>query len=190
MMSANFDATVILKRLSRGDTSAADELFPLVYDNLRAMAGSFFRDQPSDSTLEPTALVHEAYVKLVRSAGNEWASRAHFMAVAAKAMRQILQDRARLRRAATRGGGWQKVSLSAAAGSSGEALVDVVAIDDALSKLAELDERQYRIVELRFFAGLDVDEVAEVLKVSKSTVEKEWMRIRAWLSRELADANE
>lgn len=186
-MSTEIDATVVLQRLAQGDATAAEELFPLVYDHLRAVAGSYFRDQPADSTLQPTALVHEAYVKLVRSAGASWSSRAHFMAIAARAMRQILHDRARARRAAKHGGGWHKLSLAAAAGAPADNLIDVIAIDDTLSKLAELDPRQYRIVELRFFAGLDVDEVAAVMQVSKSTVEKEWTRIRAWLSRELAD---
>lgn len=181
------DATLLLNRLSSGDDGAAKELFPVVYDSLRALAGSYFRNQPADLTLEPTALVHEVYIKLIRSEKSDWNGRAHFMAVAARAMRQILQDRARERRSAKRGGGWNKLTLSGASPAA-VSEIDILAIDDVLSKLAELDERQYRIVELRFFAGLDVNEVAAVLQVSPSTVEKEWTRTRAWLSRELASA--
>lgn len=180
------EVTAILSRMNAGDSGASEELLQLLYTDLRALAGSYFRKQPSDHTLQPTALVHEAYLKLVQAQSSDWKSRAHFMAVAATAMRQILHDFARLRRTAKRGDGWQRWTLSAAQTDSGAATVDVVAIDDALTRLRELNERQFRIVELRFLGGLDVDEIADVLAVSKSTVEKEWVRTRAWLSRELA----
>lgn len=185
-MSPDNNATAILARLAQGDQQAEAELYEHVYAGLRALAASYLRRRPAGQTLQATALVHEVYLKLVQ-AGGDWSGRAHFMAVAAKAMRQVLQDRARARRAAKRGGAWQRMTLSGIGQDAGP-MVDLVALDDALSRLVRLDERQYRIVELRFFAGLDVDEVAEVLQVSKSTVEKEWTRVRAWLSKELGDS--
>jgi len=182
------DATVMLERCVNGDPNAASELLPVVYDQLRAMAGSFFQRQPANHTLEPTALVHEAFIKLIRYSESGWESRAHFMAVAARAMRQILQDRARQRIRVRAAGQMERVTLSGVADTSSVVAVDLVALDDALRKLAELDADQARIVELRFFGGLNVEEVAHVMKWSKSKVEKEWVRIRAWLSRELAEA--
>lgn len=184
-MSADNNATAILARLAQGDELAESELYHHVYAGLRSLAASYLRRRPAGQTLQATALVHEVYLKLVQGGGN-WSGRAHFMAVAAKAMRQVLQDRARARRTAKRGGAWQRMTLSGVGRDDGTP-IDLVALDDALTRLARLDERQYRIVELRFFAGLDVDEVAEVLRVSKSTVEKEWTRVRAWLSKELGD---
>jgi RNA polymerase sigma-70 factor (ECF subfamily) len=180
------NADDLLKRLSAGDTSAADELLPAVYDYLRGLAGRMFRQQPHGHTLEPTALVHEAYLKLIRSEDQTWKDRAHFLAVASLAMRQILHDRARRRRAEKHGGHLQRVSLSPVGALQAEDCVDLEALDGALDRLAQLNERQSRIVELRFFGGLNVKEVGEVLGVSASTVEKEWARTRAWLSRELA----
>lgn len=187
-MTEESAAAQLLERVSRGDPAAADELFVVVYDNLRGLAASYMKHQPAGLTLNATALVHEVYVKLVRS-GSSWTGRAHFMAVAARAMRQILLDRARARRTQKRGGARQRLGLSGLPAGEG-ATVDLVALDDALSRLAALDERQYRIVELRFFAGFSVDEVAETLQISKSTVEKEWTRVRAWLSRELEERAE
>ena len=180
------DATLMLQRLAGGDSTAVDELLPLVYQRLRALAGSYFQGQPSDQTLQPTALVHEAYLKLVNQANATWESRAHFFALAATAMRQILQDRARRRRTAKRGGDWERVSLDNVPTPVGGSMVDLVALDDTLTRLSELDARQCRIVELRFFGGLTVPEIAHVLDVSTRTIEKEWRRIRAWLSRELS----
>lgn len=183
------DATLILDRIAAGDPKASDDLLPLVYDQLRALAGSFFRGQPANITLEPTALVHEAYLKLVRAAeAGRWESRAHFMAVAATAMRQILQDRARRRRAVKHGGQAERVNLSNVTPAT-EHTPDIVDLDEALQKLASLSERQHRIVELRFFGGLNNEEIAHVLKSSVSTVEKEWVRARAWLSAELAETH-
>lgn len=183
------DATRVLQRLAAGDEAAVNELLPIVYQRLRALAGAYFQAQPGDHTLQPTALVHEAYLKLVNQANATWESRAHFFALAATAMRQILQDRARRRRTAKRGGDWGRVMLDNVPTPVGESMVDLVALDDALTKLAELDARQCRIVELRFFGGLTVPEVAHVLGVSTRTIEKEWRRIRAWLSRELSDGS-
>jgi RNA polymerase sigma factor (TIGR02999 family) len=180
-------ATRLLVRVSTGDSAAAEMLLPLVYEQLRAMAGSYFRGQPADQTLQPTALVHEAYLRLVRQPDSQWESRAHFCAVAATAMRQVLKDRARRRRAAKRGGGdAQRVPLEQLETPSGGKSIDLIALDDALTRLAKLDARQGRIVELRFFGGLTVEEVAHVLGLSTRMIEKEWRRVRAWLSRELS----
>ncbi len=179
------DATLLLARAGAGNASAAAELLPLVYEQLRDMAGSYFRGQPADQTLQPTALVHEAYLKLVRVPDGNWESRVHFCAVAATAMRQILHDRARRRRAAKRGGDAKRVPLEQMETPSGGHPVDMVALDDALEHLAALDARQARIVELRFFGGLTIEQVGDVLGVSHTTVENDWRVARAWLSREL-----
>lgn len=171
--------------MSTGDSSAAHQLLPLVYDDLRAMAGRYFQGQPSDMTLQPTALVHEAYLKLINVPEGNWNGRVHFCAVAATAMRQILQDRARRKRAAKRSGERRQAPLELLESTSGEPAMDIVALDDALAKLEILDARQVRIVELRFFSGLTVMEVAQVLDVSTRTVEKNWRHARVWLRREL-----
>jgi RNA polymerase sigma factor (TIGR02999 family) len=160
---------------------------PLVYQELRGLAGAMFRDQRANSTLQPTALVHEAFVRLIESERVDTRDRMHFRAVAASAMRQILADHARRRRALKRGGGATRVAWNEPA-SPGEPAVDLVQLDDALERLARLDERQHRIVELRFFSGLEVDEVAAVLDVSTSTVEREWRAARAWLGGRLRSA--
>ncbi|MCG8408043.1 MAG: ECF-type sigma factor [Phycisphaerales bacterium] len=183
------DATMLLARVNDGDTAAAEELLPIVYEQLRAMAGSYFKAQPSGHTLQPTALVHEAYIKLINASDSNWQNSVHFCAVAATAMRQILHDRARRKRTAKRGGGnAQRVPLDTIATPSGDSVVDTVAMDDALERLGTLDARQARIVELRFFGGLTVEQVATVLEVSQSTVEKEWRAARAFLNRELSGA--
>ncbi len=180
------DATSLLRRVSAGDARAADALLPLVYEQLRALAGSFFRGQPANHSLQPTALVHEAFLKLVASPQDEWQDQVHFCAVASIAMRQVLHDRARRRRAAKRGGGdARRVGLDHVAEPSGGAPIDLIALDDALERLSELDPRQARIVELRFFGGLTSVQVGQVLELSSRTVEKEWRRIRAWLGKEL-----
>jgi RNA polymerase sigma factor (TIGR02999 family) len=183
----NRDATALLARASAGDSAAAHELLPLVYSQLRALAGSYYRGQAADHTLQPTALVHEAYLKLVHVPERRWQDRVHFCAVAATAMRQILHDRARRRRAAKRGGDARREPLEQLESPSKSAPVDMVALDEALERLQELDARQARLVELRFFGGLTNSEVAQILQVSSRTVEKEWRRVRAWLSRELSD---
>lgn len=179
------DATQLLARVNAGDSAAANELLPLVYSQLRALAGSYFRGQAVDFTLQPTALVHEAYLKLIKVPDGNWVDRVHFCAVAATAMRQILHDRARRRRAAKRGGGARRVPLEQMETPSGGSPIDLVALDDALERLKSLDARQARIVELRFFGGLTTEEIARVLDVSSRTVEKEWRRTRAWLNREI-----
>lgn len=179
-------ATQLLVRVRDGDSGAARELLPLVYEQLRAIAGGYFRRQGANHTLQPTALVHEAFVKLV-AAGNDWQSRAHFCAVASTAMRQILQNHARAKRAAKRAGQRAALTVDRLATPAGVDVIDLLALEDALAKLAALNERQARIVELRFFGGLTHDEIAWVLGLSTRTIEKEWRRTRAWLNRELAD---
>ncbi len=180
------DATQLLHRASAGDAAAIDELLPLVYQELRARAGAYFQGQPANHTLQPTALVHEAYVKLVRVSSMDWNSRAHFCAVAATVMRQLLTDHARRRAVAQRARGERGQIATAMFTPSQNATVDLLSLDDAMTKLGKLDSRQARIVELRFFGGLTVAEVAVVLDVSTSTIEKEWRRVRAWLIRELS----
>ena len=182
------DATMFLRQIGDGDADAAQQLLPLVYEELRALAGGHFRRQRADHTLQPTALVHEAFVRLIDQTNAQYKDRSHFFAVAATAMRQILTDHARRKKADKRGGEWEKVSLDHVAGSdrgAGLQTLDLVALDDALTELAQLDPRKHRVVELRFFGGLSVDEVAEVLAVSKTTVESDWRGARAWLSAQL-----
>lgn len=181
------DATALLRRLEAGDVSASESLLPLVYDQLRAIAGSYFRGQRSDHTLQPTALVHEAYLKLVRGEGDGWRSQTHFCAVAATAMRQVLANHAEARRAAKRGGDARRVPLGDVTTPSGEQRLDIVALDEALTLLREIDERQARVIELWFFGGLPVEQIAEVLEVSERTVERDWRRARAWLNSRLAE---
>ena len=180
------DVTRLLLDWSRGDRTALDRLMPLVYDELRALAARSLRSERSAHTLQGTALVHEAYLKLVDQRQVRWQDRAHFFAVAAQVMRRILVDHARRHGAAKRGGGvaalaLEDVALAAAPGPT----VDWVALDRALDRLATLDSRQARIVELRFFGGLTIEETAEVLRVSPATVKNEWSLARAWLHREL-----
>ncbi len=183
------EMTVLLERASGGDSSASARLMEAVYDQLRALAGSYAGGRDANHTLQPTALVHEAFIKLVQSPGVKFNDRAHFFAVAATAMRQILMDHARNKRTAKRGGDarkigqpedWDRVTLANADSGMGDA--DLVALDDVLSELARQDERMYRIVEMRFFGGLEVADVARLLDVSKSTVEGDWRAARAWLA--------
>ena len=192
MLSGTGEITRILGELEHGDGSAADRLFPLVYDQLRALAAHYFARQGSQHTLQPTALVHEAYLKIVGGESVEWQGRAHFMAVSAKAMRQILMNHARDKAAAKRGGGWQRMTLDEAvtppAGNARE--LDLIAVDDALNKLARLSDRQARVVELRFFGGLTIAEAAHVMSVGTTTVEDDWHLARAWLGRELKTGEE
>jgi RNA polymerase sigma factor (TIGR02999 family) len=184
------DATQFLQQLGRGDASAADRLLPLVYDNLRALAGSAFRAVRSDHTLQPTALVNEVFIKLVDQANITWQDRSHFFAVSAQAMRMILADYARRRGASKRGGQWNRVELNPAASETGAKAIDLLAVNETLEKLSKLNERHARIVELRFFTGLSVPEVAHVLQCSTSSIEREWRAIRAWLSLELQPPGE
>jgi len=186
-MTSTDDLTAILIEARSSGGTAADRLFPAVYDQLRALAGSMFKHQPGQ-TLQPTALVHEAYAKLCDATRLEFNDRVHFMAVASRAMRQVLVDHARSRNASKRGGHWQRMELEGIAdGRSGSQRLDVLALNEALEQLAALDARQAQVVELRFFGGLSVDETAAALGVSPRTVELDWKMARAWLSRALAE---
>jgi RNA polymerase sigma factor (TIGR02999 family) len=177
--------TRLLLAWSGGDAGARDALLPLVYHELRRVARHHLRHERPGHTLQPTALVNEAYLKLVGLSRVKWQDRAHFFAVAARLMRRILVDHARGRAAAKRGGVRTAMTLDDAVAFSREPDLDVVALDAALARLAELDPRQERIVELRFFSGLEVDETARVLGISTATVKREWRTARAWLYREL-----
>jgi RNA polymerase sigma factor (TIGR02999 family) len=179
--------TKLLRAWSQGDRRAFDELLPLVYRELHQQAERFMRAQPAGHTLQVTALVHEVYLRLVDREGIEWQSRAHFFGVAGKAMRSILVDHARARGAAKRGGAARHLTLGAVSvAAEAEPAVDVLALDEALSRLADLDPEQSRLVELRYFAGLGIEETAEVLGVSPATVKRHWRVARAWLKRELS----
>jgi len=179
--------TQILCDIQEGDRSAAEKLFELLYDEFRELAGRYLRRERGDHTLEPTALVHEVYMKLVDQTRVHWQGKTHFFAVGAQAMRRILVDHARHHQRVKRGGGRQRIALDEQVALSPERDEDLLALDEALIKLAKVDARQATIVELRFFGGLTVAEVAEVLGVSKRTVESEWTMVRAWLRRELRE---
>ena len=169
-----------------GNAAAADTLLPIAYEELRALAASLFARQPASHTLQPTALVHEAYLKLVDQTAVAWNDRSHFFRVAAKAMRQILVDHARARGAKKRGGEHQRISLDGL--NDGGMQLDLMALDEALESLANLDQRAAAVVELRFFAGLGVEEVSQALGVSPRTIEMDWRMAKAWLSKALADS--
>lgn len=181
------EVTRLLRKWSSGDRDALETLLPLVYAELRRLAGAYLRSERAGHTLQPTALVHEAYLKLVGGAAVDWKDRAHFFGVAARAMRQVLVDHARARATGKRGLGQVFVGLHAAAGAAAPARShDLLDLDRALSKLSGLDERQSRLVELRLFAGLTIEESAVVLGVSHATVSREWKHAEAWLQREMA----
>lgn len=167
--------TQILSELKRGETAALDELLPLVYGELRRLAKSYLRNERSDHTLQPTALVHEAYIRLVGQKSIEWENRAHFFGVSARLMREILIEYARAKNRQKRGGAFKTIiALNDAVSFSNETQLDVVAIDEALSKLEKLDERQARIVEMKFFGGMTIEEIGEVSGISPATVKREW----------------
>lgn len=168
----------------------AEKLLPIVYDEMRELAERYLRRERRGHTLQPTALVHEAFLRLVDQSRVAWRGRAHFLGVAAEAMKRILVDHARARRRAKRGGKWQRVVLDQAVVPAELVDVDLLALHDALEKLGELDLRQARVVQLRFLGGLNVDEVAEVLGVSKRTVEGDWTHAKAWLRAELNETVE
>lgn len=180
--------TQLLERAAAGSESASVELLSRVYEELRGLASAMFRDQRPGGTMQPTALVHEAYLKLVGQE-IEWVSRGQFFVVATKAMRSILVDHARARGRAKRGGGWQRVSIDAAGETPAPegGGVPVEAIDAALVELAELDERKARLVELRFFGGLTGEQAADVLGIARSTAAEEWRVARAWLHQRLRE---
>lgn len=178
------DATDRLHALAEGEHGAAADLMPLVYDELRALASVYLRQERANHTLEPTAVVNEAFLRMVDQRKTDWKSRAHFIAVGASMIRRVLIDHARATNAAKRGGSWARVTLDRPL-VEGVDHVEMIALDDALKKLDLVDERQARVVELRFFGGLGAKEVAHVLGVSQRTVESDWAMAKAWLRREL-----
>ena len=178
------DLTGLLRDWSKGDRAALDQLMPVVYQELRKIARSYLKGERPTHTLQPTALIHEAYVRLVAQNFPAWKSRTHFYGVAAELMRQILVDHARSHRAAKRDGG-RKLALDDTAIFSSERAADLIALDDALTALASFDQRKCRVIELRFFGGLSVEETAEVLGISIATVGREMRLAQAWLHREM-----
>jgi RNA polymerase sigma factor (TIGR02999 family) len=170
--------------MREGDTSAEAQLLPLVYDELHILAQVLFRNQRADQTLQPTALVHEAYLKLIDQDAVAFDGRAHFFRVAARAMRQILIDHARARNAAKRGGGWERVTIEQPGAAA--LPLDVLALDEAVTQLSQVDQRQADVVEMRFFAGLTIEETAQALGVSERTIDLDWKMAKAWLSRALS----
>ena len=182
------DVTRILNGVQQGDPKAAGELLPLVYDELRKLAAHRMANEAAGHTLQPTALVHEAFLKLVGERERDWKNRPHVFALAAQAMRRVLLNHAEPRRAQKRGGDARKVTLFEAASLFEEQAEDLVALDEALTRLASFDEAKCRLVELRFFGGLTTEETAEVLGVSSRTVERDWRLARAWLRKEVEGA--
>lgn len=179
------ETTQLLRAWAGGDSKALDALAPRVYKELRRIAGALMRNERAGRTIQTTALVHEAYLKLVDVNNVDWQHRAHFYAVAAQAMRRILLDRARRRTAARRGGGAAAIRLDEVGEIGVSQAREVIRLDDALSELARIDPRKARVVELRFYAGLSAAETAEVLQVSADTVLRDWKLARAWLHAEL-----
>jgi RNA polymerase sigma factor (TIGR02999 family) len=191
--SAQAQATHLLQQWARGDRAALDRLMPLVYDELRRLAASYMRRERPSHTLQATALVNEAYLRLIDQTQVQWQNRAHFFGIAAQLMRRILVDHARSDQAAKRGGGKTQISLDndqvlreSMIYSGEDQSLDMLALDEALEELAELDPQQGRIVELRFFGGLSIEETAEALGSSPATVKREWAMARAWLHRRLS----
>lgn len=189
MPASSGQVTGLLAQLREGNQEAANELILLIYNDLRRIAGAYMQGERRGHTLQSTALVHEAYVRLTGGEPVEWQNRAHFFAIAAHTMRQVLLDYARRRHADKRGGaGACKVNLDAELLVGTDSLEDVIAIDEVLERLAQIDPRQSRLIELRFFAGLTVEESAEVMGVSAVTIKREWRSAKAWLHRELVTA--
>ena len=187
--SAPQEISQLLEQSSNGNKAALDALMPMVYEELRRLARHYMRRERAGQTLQTTALVNEAYVRLV-GYKMDWQSRAHFIAIAAQAMRRILIERARKHRSVKRGGDAQKVSLDDTATVSPQRVEEMLAVENALTRLEELDPRRGRIVELRFYGGLNVDETAHVLGISSPTVKREWRAAKAWLHRSITEGTE
>jgi RNA polymerase sigma factor (TIGR02999 family) len=181
------DPARILTRAAGGDEAARQQITSMTYHRLRELASGFLRRERPDHTLQPTALVHEAYIRLVDQSRVDWKDRGFFVGIAAREMRRILIDHARHHKRLKRGGGWGKVLLDQVAIPVGERDIGILDVDEALRKLSSIHERQGRIVELRFFGGFSIEEVAQVLEISPKTVEKDWRIARAWLHRYLAE---
>ncbi len=178
--------TQLLDELSHGNKAAFDGLMPLVYEELRRMAKRFMNNQPSDHTLQTTELIHEAYIKLADKKETDWQNRSHFFGVAAQAMRHILVDYARAKMSQKRGGAGQQITLNETALVSKDNSGEILALHEALERLGNMDERKARVVEMKFFGGLTIEEIAEVLQISPETVKRDWKFARTWLLRELA----
>jgi RNA polymerase sigma factor (TIGR02999 family) len=187
MSAANPDVTLMLRAVAGGDRRDLDALMGAIYADLRRLAVSHMQAERADHTLQPTALVHEAYLKLIDQRSTDWKDRMHFFAVASRIIRRILVDHARERLAEKRGGGRGRIPVEEAEHLVGAPGVDITALDEALDELAELDARQAQIVEMRFFGGLTIEEIAEVLSIGKRSVDREWQCARAWLYCRLAD---
>jgi len=182
------DLTALLHAWRKGDEAARDRLMGLVYDELRRLAAGYLRRERTGHTLQPTALVHEAYLQLIDQSQVSWESRAHFFGAAARLMRRILVDYARAHNAEKRGGGEERLELNEAIGVPAQKDVNLLALDDALSELARIDPQQSQIVELRYFGGLSIDETATVLSISPATVKREWSMAKVWLYRQISRA--
>ena len=180
------NVTQLLIGWSKGDKEALDKLLPLVYNELHRQAAAYLRRERVGHTLQTTALIHEAYVRLVDQKNVHWQNRAHFFGIAAQLMRRILVDHARTKKRVKRGGSNIRVSFSDATIKTEAQDLDIVALDQALERLARIDEQQSRIVELRFFSGLTVEDTAEVLGISPATVKRDWSMAKAWLHREIS----
>ena len=178
--------TQLLQEWCEGSDEALERLMPIVYDELRRIAGSYMRKEPADHTLQPTALLNEAYLRLIDQRKTRWQNRAHFFAIASKLMRRILVDHAKRHQAEKRGGGLRTITLKEGLVEDRRRELDLVALDDALTALTRRDERQSKLVELRFFGGLTIEETGEVLGVSPASVKRDWSLAKAWLYRELA----
>ena len=181
------EITELLEQWSGGNQAALDQLYPLVYEELRRLARSYMRREPKGHTLQTTALINEAYVRLVDQQSVRWQNRSHFFAISAQIMRRILVDHARRHLQAKRGGGAKRISLDEVMIVAKERSAEVLMLDEALSNLARLDPRRSQVVELRYFAGLNNSEIASVLKISENTVMRDWNLARAWLYQQLSE---
>ena len=182
----------LVERAQAGDSAAAEELIPVVYDELRRIAGAYMKRERPGQTIQPTALVHEAYLRLLKDKTQDWQGRTRFLAIAATSMRQILVERARAKHTEKRGGGRERITLEEGAfadrdedAQGGDVALDLLAIDEAVDRLAEIDPQQARVVELRFFGGLTIEETAAAIEVSPATVKRHWTMAKAWLRREV-----
>jgi RNA polymerase sigma factor (TIGR02999 family) len=184
----SLEITQLLVDWGKGNEFALEKLVPLVYGELRRMAKRYMRSQSAGHTLQTTELIHEAYLKLVDNKEKEWKSRSHFFGVAAQAMRHILVDYARAKQSQKRGGIQYQITLDENAVISNDSSGEIVALNEALEKLATLDERKVKVVEMKFFGGLTMEEIAEVLKISPETAKRDWRFARTWLLRELSEA--
>ena len=184
-MAEKTDVTQLLSKAQGGDENALNELLPLVYNELRRVAANQLKSERGDHTLQATALVHEAYLRLLEQKEVDWRNRAHFFSIASEMMRRILVNYAIQRNAQKRGDGATKIALDEAVSFANQRDFDLVSLDDALKNLAKFDEKQAKIVELRFFGGLTIEETAEVLEISDSTVKREWRMAKAWLKTQI-----